>query len=231
MRFDGRTVLDGLDLAAAPGRSLVVLGASGAGKSVALKIAAGLVAADEGEVRLDGERLAPGAGHARRYGLLFQGGALFDSLPVWENVAFRLLNADRLARRIARDRALEALAQVRLGADVAERRPAELSGGMQKRVALARAIVAEPDILLFDEPTTGLDPATARAIDALIVEQVHRLGCTAVTITHDIDSTRRVADDVALLHAGRIAWRGSPAELDTCDDPRFRDFLGVGPAA
>jgi phospholipid/cholesterol/gamma-HCH transport system ATP-binding protein len=157
--------------------------------------------------------------------MLFQGAALFDSLAVWENVAFRLLHADRLPRRRARDAALEALARVRLGPEVADLRPGALSGGMRKRVGLARAIVAEPEILFFDEPTTGLDPAAAGAVDALIVEQVRRLGCTAVTITHDLASARRVADEIALLQAGRIAWRGPAAEVDRSGCPAVEAFV------
>jgi phospholipid/cholesterol/gamma-HCH transport system ATP-binding protein len=225
--FGGKPVLDGLDLAADTGRSLVVIGGSGQGKSVALKIAAGLMSADAGEVLLDGRPLPPNAGHARRYGLLFQGAALFDSLTVWENVAFRLLHADRLPRKVARSRALEAMARVRLPEETASLRPDALSGGMQKRVGLARAIVAEPEILFFDEPTTGLDPVTARVIDDLIVEQVRRLGCTAVSITHDLASARRIADDVAMLHGGRIVWRGAAADLDRSGNPHVEAFVAA----
>lgn len=157
--------------------------------------------------------------------MLFQGAALFDSLPVWENVAFRLLNAERSSRAEGRARALLALRRVRLDADVADKRPSQLSGGMQKRVGLARAIVADPELLFFDEPTTGLDPITARAIDALILDQVRRLGCTAVTITHDIASARRIGDDIALLGRGRILWRGPAAALDRPEDPALDQFV------
>ena len=223
--FGDKPVLDGFELEAAEGRSLVILGSSGAGKSVALKIAAGLLHPDCGEVRLHGQPLAPGAGHAHRYGMLFQDAALFDSLSVWENVAFRLLNADRLPRERARSRALAAMERVRLPEDAAALRPAQLSGGMRKRVGLARAIVADPELLFFDEPTTGLDPATAATIDALIVEQVRRLGCTAVTITHDLASAARIADELALIEGGRIAWRSSSGQLDRAD-PAVRRFTG-----
>jgi len=225
-RFDDKLVLDALDLAVEPGRSLVVIGGSGVGKSVLIKIAAGLLRPDAGEVRLDGDPLPPGAAHAPRYGFLFQGAALFDSLPVWENIAFRLLHADRLPRRQARERALVAMERVRLPASAADQRPNELSGGMQKRAGLARAIVADPEILFFDEPTTGLDPITGGVIDALIVEQVRRLGCTAVSITHDMASARRIADEIAMLHDGRIVWRGPAAEVDRSGHPLVHQFVG-----
>ena len=223
--FGGQAVLTGLDLEAHPGRSLVVIGGSGQGKSVLLKIAAGLLAPDAGEVRLDGGVLPSGAGHAPRYGYLFQGAALFDSLPVWENIAFRLLKVDRLPRAAARRRALEAMERVRLPAATAEQRPETLSGGMRKRAGLARAVISDPEILFLDEPTSGLDPVTGAAVDALIVEQVRRLGRTAVTITHDMTSARRIADDIALLHDGRIAWRGPAATIDRSGEPLVEAFV------
>ncbi|HET6970827.1 MAG TPA: ATP-binding cassette domain-containing protein [Phenylobacterium sp.] len=229
-RFGGQTVLDGLDLAVGDGRSLVIIGGSGQGKSVTLKLALGLLAADAGEILIDGMEVAAAAPAARRalygqVGVLFQGAALFDSLSVWENVAFRLVNADRVPRNQARTRALEALSRVRLGTDILDVYPGSLSGGMQKRVGLARAIAAQPEILFFDEPTTGLDPITAAAINALIVEQVRHLGCTAVSITHDLASARAIGDEIAMLHGGRIVWRGSPAELDTTDNAYVRQFV------
>jgi phospholipid/cholesterol/gamma-HCH transport system ATP-binding protein len=223
-------VLDGLDLEASAGRSLVIIGGSGPGKSVTLKLALGLMRPDAGSIQLDGQDIDRLSGRARRrlfsrFGVLFQGAALFDSLTVWENVAFRLLNADGVARRPARDQAVEALGRVRLEPAVADLYPGELSGGMQKRVGLARAVVAAPEILFFDEPTTGLDPITAAAINALILEQVKRLGCTAVSITHDLASARTIGDEIVLLHAGRVVWRGGPDDLDTTDDPRVRQFV------
>ena len=228
--FGGRPVLDDLDLGVAPGRSLVIMGGSGQGKSVTVKLAMGLLTPDAGEIRLDGANIASVTGSARRrafagIGVLFQGAALFDSLSVWENVAFRLINADRAPRRKARARAMEALSRVRLPADVADAYPASLSGGMQKRVGLARAIVGRPSLLFFDEPTSGLDPVTAAVINELIVEQVRDLGCTAVTITHDVASARKIADEIAMLHGGRIIWRGSPSELDLASDPYVRQFV------
>jgi phospholipid/cholesterol/gamma-HCH transport system ATP-binding protein len=222
-RFGDKTVLDGVDLDVAPGRSLVVIGGSGQGKSVTLKIAIGLMAADAGRVLVDGEPAGPST--VGRFGMLFQGAALFDSLTVWENVAFRLLNADKVPRREAKARALDALAKVNLPASVAGLHPVELSGGMQKRVGLARAIVAAPEILFFDEPTTGLDPISADVINRLIVEQVKRLGCTAVSITHDLASARVIGDDIAMLHGGRIVWRGPVGELDRSGNPYVEQFI------
>lgn len=204
--FDGRTVLDGIDLDVARGESLVVIGASGAGKSVLVKTAAGLLRPDSGTVRLDGAG-SPG------FGMLFQGGALFDSLPVWENVAFGLIHGRRTARAQARETAVETLARVGLGPAFADRWPAELSGGMRKRVALARAIAARPAVLFFDEPTTGLDPIMGGAIDALIADCVRALGAAALTITHDMASARRIADRIAMIHGGRIVWDGPADEV------------------
>jgi phospholipid/cholesterol/gamma-HCH transport system ATP-binding protein len=228
-RFDGAPVLDGLDLSVAKGRSLVIIGGSGQGKSVTIKVAMGLVRPDAGEVLVDGKNLI-GHGGARkalyeRIGVLFQGAALFDSLSIWENVAFRLINADGVPRKEAKARAIEALGRVRLGAGVADSYPSELSGGMQKRVGLARAVVANPEIIFFDEPTTGLDPITSAAINELIVDQVKGLGCTAVSITHDLASARTIGDEIAMLHRGKIVWRGAPSELDSTTDPYVRQFV------
>ena len=230
-RFGGKSVLSGLNLEVQTGRSLVVIGGSGQGKSVTLKVAIGLMRPDKGQVFVDGRDVTAAAGrgdadHAARFGMLFQGGALFDSLSVWENVAFRLINADGVSRKAAKVRALDALARVRLGPESAELYPVELSGGMQKRVGLARAIVSTPEILFFDEPTTGLDPITGHVIDALIVEQVKRLGCTAVSITHDLASARRIADDIAMIHNGVIVWRGPVADLDRSGNPYVEQFVG-----
>jgi phospholipid/cholesterol/gamma-HCH transport system ATP-binding protein len=166
---------------------------------------------------------------ARRFGMLFQGGALFDSLSVWENIAFRLINADRLPRQTAMARALEAMDRVHLDHRCAGLHPAELSGGMKKRVGLARAVVGDPDIIFFDEPTTGLDPITGRAINALINEQVKSLGCTAITITHDLASARVIGDEVAMLHGGAVVWRGPAADLDRSNNPHVEAFVRQGP--
>jgi len=217
-RFGDKLVLDGIDLDVMPNTSLVIIGGSGSGKSVLLKCVLGLIEPDEGAIEIDGMDIlrAPRAEReaARaRIGMLFQAGALFDSLPVWENVAFGLLAQGKVTRANARDRAAEFLAQVGLAPSVGDLSPAELSGGMQKRVALARAIAARPDILFFDEPTTGLDPIMGAVIDGLIVDCVKQLGSTAVAITHDMNSARRMGDSAAMIHKGRIIWHGAATRL------------------
>lgn len=229
-RFGAKIVLDGVDLQVKRGESVVVIGASGTGKSVMLRCILGLLVPDDGIIRFEGEDITRLDGRARerlmrRFGMLFQGGALFDSLPVWENVAFGLLRAQKSPRRVARDRAYEKLAQVGLGPDVAQLRPAQLSGGMQKRVALARAIATEPEVLFFDEPTTGLDPITADVINNLIITSVRGLGATALSITHDMASVRKIADRVALLHQGRIVWTGTVVEMDKSTNPYVEQFI------
>lgn len=229
-RLRGRQVLDGVDLDVAKGRSLVIIGGSGAGKSVTLKCALGLMQPDEGQVLVDGADInkMPQAVRdqaMRKFGMLFQGGALFDSLTVWENIAFRLIYADGVKRADAHDRAIEAMRKVRLAPEFADVRPIELSGGMQKRAGLARAIIAKPDILFFDEPTTGLDPITADAINDLIVEQVKDLGCAAVSITHDMASARKIADEIAMLHQGKIVWRGPASSIDNSGNAMVDQFV------
>jgi phospholipid/cholesterol/gamma-HCH transport system ATP-binding protein len=216
--FGDKVVLDGLDLDVPAGTSMVVIGGSGSGKSVLLKCILGLITPDAGVIELDGEDLLALGRRARaaaraRIGMLFQNGALFDSLPVWENVAFGLLARRLVSRREARARAADLLAQVGLAPGVGELAPAELSGGMQKRVALARAIAAQPDILFFDEPTTGLDLIMGAVIDGLIVDCVKRLGSTAIAITHDMASATRIGDAAAMIHRGRIIWSGPAAAL------------------
>lgn len=227
-RFGNRTVLDRLSLDAYEGKSLVIIGGSGTGKSVMLKTALGLIAPDTGHVEIDGERVRsddPSDPGLDQIGMLFQSGALFDSLTIWENIAFKLLKAHKMKRAEARERAIEALEQVDLEADVATRAPRELSGGMLKRAALARAIVTKPAILFFDEPTTGLDPVTADVINRLIVRQVKSLGATAVTITHDMASMRMIADEVAMIERGTIRWRGGLDGINDCADPAVCAFV------
>jgi phospholipid/cholesterol/gamma-HCH transport system ATP-binding protein len=226
--FGPKQVLRGVDLTVEPGKSLVIIGGSGTGKSVTIKCALGLMTPEQGEILFDGEptRSAKAINAVRRRtGMLFQGGALFDSMTVWENVAFVLLYRDRVGRAEAKKRAIENLAKVRLPASAADLRPAELSGGMQKRVALARAIIASPELIFFDEPTTGLDPITADAVNNLIVEQVKALGAAAITITHDMASVRKIADEVAMLHEGRIIWRGPVSALDNSGNAHVDQFV------
>ncbi len=226
----GRAVLRGVDLEVAPGRSLVVIGGSGVGKSVTLKCALGLMRPDSGRIWVAGRDVTGLRGSQRqavnaKFGMLFQGGALFDSLRIWENVAFRLLYAQKQRRASAREQAIETMRRVRLGPEHADKFPNELSGGMQKRVGLARAIISRPEILFFDEPTTGLDPITADAINDLIVEMVKELGCAAVSITHDMSSAVRIADEIAMLYEGRIIWRGPSAQVYTSGDARVDQFV------
>jgi phospholipid/cholesterol/gamma-HCH transport system ATP-binding protein len=226
--FGSNHVLRGVDLVIPSGKSVVVIGGSGTGKSVLLKCILGLVRHDGGTITLDGQDVtkAERDPFLARFGMLFQGGALFDSLRVWENVAFRLMRgALKRPKAEAREIALEKLRRVGLGPQVADLFPAELSGGMQKRVGLARAIAAEPEIIFFDEPTTGLDPIMAGVINDLIREIVVEMGATAMTITHDMSSVRAIADRVAMLHAGRIQWTGPVAEMDATPDPYVQQFI------
>ena len=227
--FGENHVLRGLDLNVPRGTSMVIIGGSGTGKSVALKCVLGLITPDSGTIYVDGQNAADTDDRdafLARFGMLFQGAALFDSLPVWQNVAFRLLRGSlKRPRDEARDIAVDKLRRVGLKPDVADRFPAELSGGMQKRVGLARAIAAEPEIIFFDEPTTGLDPIMAGVINELIREIVVEMGATAMTITHDMSSVRAIADDVAMLHEGIIQWTGPVSDMDTCGNPYLEQFV------
>ena len=226
-RFGPKLVLGGIDLDVAAGESLVVIGGSGSGKSVLIKCILGLLRADAGSILVDGAEVtglhgAALAAHQAKFGMLFQGGALFDSLSVWRNVSFALARASGASLKAA---ALDNLARVGLGSDVADLRPSELSGGMQKRVALARAIAARPAILFFDEPTTGLDPIMADVINDLIVELVRDLKITAVTITHDMASVRKIADRVAMLYDGHIVWAGPRDHIDDSGNALVDQFV------
>ena len=226
--FGANTVLNGVDLTIPKGESMVIIGGSGTGKSVLLKCILGLVTPDSGQILVDGKAADRGSRDAflARFGMLFQGGALFDSLPVWQNVAFRLLRgAQKRPKAEAREIAVEKLRRVGLKPAVADLFPAELSGGMQKRVGLARAIAAEPEIIFFDEPTTGLDPIMSGVINELIREIVVEMGATAMTITHDMTSVRAIADKVAMLHGGVIQWTGPVSELDATPDPYVQQFI------
>jgi len=226
--FGPNRVLAGIDLVIPQASSMVIIGGSGTGKSVLLKCILGLVRPDAGTITLDGADVTKGDRDAflARFGMLFQGAALFDSLRVWENVAFRLTRGHNpLPKAEARATAIEKLRRVGLGPATADLYPAELSGGMQKRVGLARAIAANPEIIFFDEPTTGLDPIMAGVINALIREIVVEMGVTAMTITHDMSSVRAIADNVAMLHGGVIRWTGPVSEMDATEDPYVKQFI------
>ena len=228
--FGPKRVLGGLDLDVGVGESVVVIGGSGTGKSVLIKSILGLLTPDSGSIQVDGEEVTGlPAGERervnRKFGMLFQGSALFDSLPSWENVAFGLLAQKRVNRAEAREIAIAKLAQVGLGPDVASLFPAELSGGMQKRVALARAIAADPEIIFFDEPTTGLDPIMADVINDLIIKITREVGATALSITHDMASARKIANRIAMLYDGRIIWAGPTAAIDGSGNPYVEQFI------
>ncbi len=228
--FGDNVVLDGLDLDVGAGESVVVIGGSGNGKSVLLKCILGILTPEAGSIRIDGEEVTTMSPRERervmgKFGMLFQGSALFDSLPVWENVAFALLEVHKMDRDLARERALATLATVGLGPSVGDLSPAELSGGMQKRVGLARAIATKPEIIFFDEPTTGLDPIMADVINDLIIKGVRDLGATALSITHDLVSARKIADRIAMIYGGKIIWSGSVEEIDHSGNPFVDQFI------
>ncbi|HUO89027.1 MAG TPA: ATP-binding cassette domain-containing protein [Rhizomicrobium sp.] len=229
-RFGPKVVLDGIDLVLPAGESLVVIGGSGTGKSVTIKCVLGILKPDAGQILVDGKEVTHLRGRARdemlrKFGMLFQSAALFDSLPVWENVAFGLIQGRGVGRKQARDIAIRKMAQVGLGAEVANLSPAELSGGMQKRVGLARAIAADPEIIFFDEPTTGLDPIMADVINSLIVDTVKEVGATTLSITHDMTSARKIADKIAMLYKGKIIWHGPRKDIDNSGNPFVDQFI------
>jgi phospholipid/cholesterol/gamma-HCH transport system ATP-binding protein len=229
-RFGDKPVLTGVDLDVAPGESIVVIGGSGTGKSVLIKCIMGLLQTDNGSIRIDGEevvgmRVSEREKVMRKFGMLFQSAGLFDSLLVWENVAFGLIQARGMARDEAKTVAHEKMAQVGLGEDVGALSPAELSGGMKKRVGLARAIATEPEIIFFDEPTTGLDPIMGDIINDLIIDCVKELGATALTITHDMASARKIGDRIAMLFDGEIIWDGAVDEVDRAENPYVEQFI------
>jgi phospholipid/cholesterol/gamma-HCH transport system ATP-binding protein len=228
--FGPKVVLDGVDLEVGVGESLVVIGGSGTGKSVTVKCILGLLEPDAGSIKIDGQEVT-GLPQGERekmmqkFGMLFQGAALFDSLLVWENVAFGLIQGRNIDRREAKDIAIAKLGAVGLTPEVGELRPSELSGGMQKRVGLARAIAAEPEIIIFDEPTTGLDPIMADIINELIIQCVRDLGATAISITHDMASARKIADRIAMIYKGRIIWDGRKDMIDRSGNPYVDQFI------
>ena len=228
--FGPKKVLQGVNLDVGPGESVAIIGGSGTGKSVTLKCVLGLLLPEQGSIKVNGTEMV-GASRSTREdmlahtGMLFQGAALFDSLPVWENVAFGLIEGRGMKRKQARDIAIARLADVGLGSEVANMSPASLSGGMQKRVGLARAIATEPEILFFDEPTTGIDPIMGDVINDLIVKCTRELGACAMTITHDMASARKIADRVAMLYQGKIIWDGPVSEIDNADNPYLQQFV------
>ncbi|NDF13172.1 MAG: ABC transporter ATP-binding protein [Proteobacteria bacterium] len=229
-RFGPKVVLDGVDLAIEKGESLVVIGGSGTGKSVLIKCILGILTPDSGSIKIDGQEVTHLSRKERqavmhKFGMLFQGGALFDSLSVWENITFALLQNREIGKTEARKLAIEKLKSVGLGEDVANLSPSELSGGMQKRVALARAIAANPEIIFFDEPTTGLDPIMADVINELIVKCSQELGATTLSITHDMASVRKIADRVAMLYQGKLIWQGPVDNIDTSNNPYIDQFV------
>lgn len=228
--FGKKQVLDGVNLDLYKGESLVVIGGSGTGKSVLIKCIQGLLNPDSGSIQIDGIEIVNEDSEVidsmhSKMGMLFQGGALFDSLTVWENVAFDLIQNRGCSKKKAKIVAIKVLRQVGLGEDIADLYPSELSGGMQKRVGLARAVVTRPEIIFFDEPTTGLDPIMADVINDLIIESAKDLGATTLTITHDMASARKIADKVAMLYQGKIIWYGTVKELDKTDNPYVRQFI------
>lgn len=228
--FGKKVVLDGINLDIKAGESLVVIGGSGTGKSVLIKCIQGLINADSGSIKVDGVEIIGADREIRegmhsKMGMLFQGGALFDSLAVWENVAFGLIENQNMPRKDAKQEAIRVLRQVGLAPDVADLSPSELSGGMQKRVSLARAIATKPEIIFFDEPTTGLDPIMADVINDLIIESARGLGASALTITHDMASARKIADRIAMLYKGKIIWQGTVKEMDKTEDAYVKQFI------
>ena len=229
-RFGPKVVLDGVDLVINPGESRVVIGGSGTGQSVTIKCVLGILRPDAGQIFVDGQEVTHIGGRARdkvlrQFGMLFQGAALFDSLSVWENVAFGLIQGRGMARAKAKDIAVQKLAKVGLGSEVASLSPSELSGGMQKRVGLARAIAADPQIIFFDEPTTGLDPIMADIINDLIVNTVKDVGATTLSITHDMVSARKIAHRIAMLYKGKIIWHGPVKDIDNSGNAYVDQFI------
>lgn len=229
-RFGSKIVLDGIDLDIGVAESVVVIGGSGTGKSVLLKCILGLLEPEEGSIKIDGQEVVGLRGREReaintKFGMLFQSAALFDSMRVWENVAFGLIAAQKLPKAEAKKIAIEKLGQVGLPPQTGELYPAELSGGMKKRVGLARAIATQPEIIFFDEPTTGLDPIMSDVINDLIVECVHVLGASALSITHDMASCRKIANRVAMLYQGKIIWDGPVAQIDHSNNPFVDQFI------
>ena len=228
--FGTKEVLSGINLTVNEGESVVILGGSGSGKSVLIKTIASLMKPTSGNIEVDGVETSKINTSQRnklmeKFGFLFQGGALFDSLSVWENVAFRLLYHSRIKKEQAREIAIEKLRSVGLSSKTADLFPSELSGGMQKRASLARAIAVNPEIIFFDEPTTGLDPIMADVINDLIIANSKQLGATTVTITHDMHSAQKIADKIAMLYEGKIIWFGDVKDMYSSGNEYLDQFI------
>lgn len=228
--FGTKRVLYDCDLIIYKGQSVVMLGQSGVGKSVGLRLILGLMEPDSGSIKINGEEISEFTEEQfyennKKIGMLFQNGALFDSMTVWENIAFSLLNVEKIPVEVAKKIAIEKLEEVGLSSKVADLMPSELSGGMKKRVGLARAVADNPEIIFFDEPTTGLDPIMSAVINQLIIRSVKQLGATALTITHDIDSAKKIADRIVMLNEGKIVWDGTPSELSHTDNEYVDRFV------
>ena len=234
--FGANKVLQGLDLEVEKGQSRVIIGGSGSGKSVILKHIIGILKPDKGDVFIEGVNITTLQENEiyevrKKFGMLFQMAALFDSMNIWENVGFALMRQKNMKLKVVKEIAIEKLKMVGL-VGVENLSPAELSGGMKKRVGLARAIAHEPEILLYDEPTTGLDPITADAINDLIVEMRERLSVTSVAITHDMNSAYKIADRISMLYEGKIIQTGHPNEIKNTENPVVKQFItgsAVGP--
>ncbi|MAU87494.1 MAG: ABC transporter ATP-binding protein [Alphaproteobacteria bacterium] len=234
--FGNKKVLDELNLEVEKNTSMVIIGGSGTGKSVLIKSILGLLKPDNGEIYYDGfllnEKSRKEIDFHSRIGMLFQGAALFDSLPVWENITFGIEKSRSLKNSDWKDLAADKLKKVGLDPSVIYLYPSELSGGMQKRVALARAIARDPELLFFDEPTTGLDPIMADIINNLINEVIREVGATAITITHDMESARKIANNISMLYKGKVIWTGKASEIDNSDNKYLDQFIkgkSVGP--
>ena len=228
--FSKKAVLSGIDLSISTGESLVIIGGSGTGKSVTLKCILGLLAPDSGSIEIDGENVLKMRAAERekinmQVGMLFQHAALFDSLTVWENVAFGMLAKNNYSNKYAKQIAIEKMALVGLSPNTRKLYPADLSAGMQKRVGLARAIAGEPDIIFFDEPTTGLDPIMADVINKLIVKVNQSSGATTLTITHDMGSALEIGDKIAMLHKGKIVWSGLSSDIYHSENEYLNQFI------
>ncbi|MAC61937.1 MAG: ABC transporter ATP-binding protein [SAR116 cluster bacterium] len=230
--FDGKIVLNGINLKVIKGKSLVLIGQSGSGKSVLLKCLLGIIQPNKGQVIINDnsffdQDLYLKEKILKRFGVAFQGNALFDSLKIWENISFKLIQTQRLSNKEIKDKVEHSMDLVGLSKSIMHQYPSQISGGMQKRVAIARAIIDEPEILIFDEPTAGLDPVTGGKINNLIIDNVKRLGCTSLTITHDMDSVRKIADNVAMISRGKITWNGKKSEIEKSSNKELNEFINI----